>query len=136
MSENDRFAFTHGYVFTEEGFDQTPQFLALNKTSQSFLKGITPFYEFVAKNRLKILPMEEAIKPTGTKYAGMKVCFTGVRDKELEAEIAAQGGEVVSGVSKSTTHLIVADPNSSSSKAVKARALGIPIFSIESFKEL
>ena len=136
LSENDRFAFTHGYVFTEDGFDQTPQFLALNKTMQSFLKGIAPFYEFVAKNRLKILPMEETIKPIGVKYAGMKVCFTGVRDKELEAEIAAQGGEVVSSVSKNTTHLIVADHNSSSSKAVKARALGIPIFSIESFKKL
>lgn len=136
LSENDRFAFTHGYVFTEDGFDKTPQFLALNKTMQSFLKGIAPFYDFIARNRLKILPMEEPKKPTGNKYAGMKVCFTGVRDKELEAEIATQGGEVVSGVSKSTTHLIVADINSSSSKATKAKALGIPILTIESFKHL
>lgn len=136
LSENDRFAFTHGYVFTEDGFEQTPQFLALNKTMQSFLKGIAPFYDFVAKNRLKILPMEEPKKPTGDKYAGMKVCFTGVRDKALEAEIAAQGGEIASGVSKHTTHLIVADVNSSSSKAVKAKTLGIPILTIESFKRL
>lgn len=136
LSENDRFAFTHGYVFTEEGFDQTPQFLALNKTMQSFLKGIVPFYDFVARNKLKILPMEEPKKATGNKYAGMKICFTGVRDKELEAEIAAQGGEVVNGVSKNTTHLIVADINSSSSKAVKAKSLGIPIFTIETFKQL
>lgn len=136
LSENDRSAFTHGYVFTEEGFDTTPQFLALNKTMQSFLKGITPFYDFVARNRLKILPMEEPKKPTGNKYAGMKVCFTGVRDKELEAEIAAQGGEVVSGVSKNTTHLIVADVNSSSGKATKAKSLSIPILTIEAFKQL
>lgn len=136
LSENDRFAFTHGYVFTEEGFDQTPQFLALNKTMQSFLKGIVPFYDFVARNKLKILPMEEPKKATGNKYAGIKICFTGVRDKELEAEIAAQGGEVVNGVSKNTTHLIVADINSSSSKAVKAKSLGIPIFTIETFKQL
>ena len=136
LSESDRLAFTHGYVFTEEGFDQSPQFLALNKTMQSFLKGIVPFYDFVARNRLQILPMEEPKKPTGDKYAGMKVCFTGVRDKELEAEIAAQGGEVVSGVSKHTTHLIVADVNSSSSKATQAKLLGIPIFTIEDFKRL
>jgi len=136
LSENDRFAFAHGYIFTEDGFEQTPQFLALNKTMQSFLKGIVPFYDFVAQNRLKILPMEEPQKPTGDKYAGMKVCFTGVRDKALEAEIAAQGGEIVSGVSKNTTHLIVADVNSSSSKAVKAKTLGIPILTIESFKRL
>lgn len=136
LSESDRLAFTHGYVFTEEGFDQSPQFLALNKTMQSFLKGIVPFYDFVARNRLQILPMEEPKKPTGDKYAGMKVCFTGVRDKELETEIAAQGGEVVSGVSKRTTHLIVADVNSSSSKATQAKLLGIPIFTIEDFKRL
>lgn len=136
LSENDRFAFTHGYVFTEEGFDRTPQFLALNKTMQSFLKGIVPFYDFVARNKLKILPMEEQKKATGNKYTGMKICFTGVRDKELEAEIAAQGGEVVNGVSKNTTHLIVADINSSSSKAIKAKSLGIPIFTIETFKQL
>lgn len=136
LSETDRLAFTHGYVFTEEGFDKTPQFLALNKTMQSFLKGIVPFYNFVARNRLKILPMAEPKKPTGNKYTGMKVCFTGVRDKELEAEIAAQGGEVVSGVSKNTTHLIVADVNSSSNKTAKAKSLGIPILAIEDFKRL
>ena len=136
LSENDRFAFVNGYVFTKEGFDTTPQFLALNKTKQSFLKGIAPFYKFVALNKLKILPMEETTKPTGDKYAGMKICFTGIRDKELEAEIAANGGEVVSGVSKNTTHLIVADVNSSSSKTVKAKSLGIPIFTVKSFKEM
>lgn len=136
LSATDRLAFTNGYVFTEEGFDKTPQFLALNKTMQSFLKGITPFYDFVARNRLKILPMEEPKKPTGDKYAGMKVCFTGVRDKELEAEIAAQGGEVVNCVSKNTTHLIVADINSSSNKTAKAKSLGIPILTIEDFKRL
>lgn len=136
LSENDRFAFTHGYVFIDEGFDKTAQFMALNKTMQSFLKGAAPFYDFVAKNRLKILPMEEPKKPIGNKYAGMKVCFTGIRDKALEAEIAAQGGEIVSGVSKHTTHLIVADVNSSSSKTSKAKTLGIPILTIESFKQI
>lgn len=136
LSENDRFAFINGYVFTEDNFEQMPQFLALNKTSQSFFKGIAPFYEFVALNKLKILPMEEKPKPIGDKYTGMKICFTGVRDKELESEIVAQGGEVVSGVSKKTTHLIVADIDSSSSKTTKAKSLGIPIFTIETFKEL
>ncbi len=136
LSENDRFAFINGYVFTEDNFEQMPQFLALNKTSQSFFKGIAPFYEFVALNKLKILPMEEKPKPIGDKYTGMKICFTGVRDKDLESEIVAQGGEVVSGVSKKTTHLIVADIDSSSSKTTKAKSLGIPIFTIETFKEL
>lgn len=136
LSDEDRFAFLNGCVHTEDGFDQTPQFLALNKTMQSFLKGIVPFYDFIAENKLKILPPEEKPKPVGDKYLGMKVCFTGIRDKELEDAIASQGGEVVSGVSKKTTHLIVADLNSTSSKMTKAKSLGIPIFTVEGFKSL
>ena len=57
-------------------------------------------------------------------------------DKELEAEIIAQGGEVVNNISKNTTHLIVADLASSSGKAVKARSWNIPLFTIEGFKSL
>ena len=136
LSEGDRYAFINGHVFIEDGFDKTPRFKTLNKTMQSFLKGIVPFYDFVASNRLAILPLEEAPKPVGTKYVGMKVCFTGVRDKELEAEIIAQGGEVVNNISKNTTHLIVADLASSSWKAVKARSWNIPLFTIEGFKSL
>lgn len=136
LSDSDRYAIENGHVLTEPGFDTTPQFLALSKTLQSFLKGICPFYDFVAINKLKILPLEAPVKPIGDKYAGMKVCFTGVRDKELEAEIIAQGGEIVSGVSKKTTHLIVADMSSTSSKMTKAQALNIPVFTIETFKAL
>lgn len=136
LSDSDRFAFINGCVQTEAGFDQTPEFLALNKTMQSFLKGIVPFYDFVAENKLTILPPEEKAKPVGDKYAGMKVCFTGVRDKCLEDEIVSQGGEVVSGVSKKTTHLIVGDTNSTSSKMSKAKSLGIPILTVEGFKSL
>lgn len=136
LSDSDRFAFINGCVQTESGFDQTPEFFALNKTMQSFLKGIVPFYDFVAENKLTILPPEEKAKPVGDKYAGMKVCFTGVRDKVLEDEIISQGGEVVSGVSKKTTHLIVGDINSTSSKMSKANSLGIPILTVEGFKSL
>ncbi len=136
LPAGDRFAITEGMVITEDGFDQTPQFLALSKTMQSFLKGITPFYEFVSQNKLKILPMEEPKQATGDKYAGMKVCFSGIRDKQLEGEITSGGGEIVSGVSKKTTHLVVADASSTSSKTEKAKSLGIPILTIESFKAL
>lgn len=136
LSESDRFAFTNGYVFVEDGFQSTKQFASLNKTMQSFYKGIEPFYDFVARNKLKIQPMQKEAKPIGNKYTGMKVCFSGIRDKSLEQKIAEQGGTVVSGVSKNTTHLIVADVNSSSSKTEKAKALNIPIFTIQSFEDL
>lgn len=136
LSEGDRFAFVNGYVQTEKGFDESPQFLALNKTMQSFLKGVNPFYQFVADNRLKIAEMQAPKEIVGDKYAGMKVCFTGIRDKDLETLIVEQGGEIVSGVSKKTTHLIVADANSTSSKTSKAKLLGIPVMTINEFKSM
>ncbi len=80
--------------------------------------------------------MEEPKKPVGCKYAGMKVCFTGIRDKDLELEIISQGGEIVNGVSQKTTHLIVADLNSTSSKMVKAKSFNIPVLTIKDFKSL
>lgn len=136
LPESDRLAIINGFAHTDDGFDQTPWFLKQTKTIQSFLKGLTPFYNFVAANKLKFLPMEEPIKPVGNKYAGMKVCFTGIRDKVLEQAIIAQGGVIVSGVSKKTTHLIVADLASTSSKMAKAKELNIPIFTVESFKAI
>lgn len=136
MNPNDRFAFINGYVLAKEGFDTTPEFLQLPKTMQAFLKGVTPFYEFVATNQLKILPMEEKLAPIGNKYSGMKVCFTGVRDKDLEGSIVLHGGEIVNGVTKNTTHLIVADTSTQSVKAKKARSLGLPIMTVEEFKQL
>ncbi len=63
----------------------------------------------------------------GDSMSGQAVCFTGVRDKEAEAAIVAQGGTVVKGVSKNTTLLVCKDVGSSSSKAKKARTLGIEI---------
>jgi NAD-dependent DNA ligase len=74
---------------------------------------------------------------TGDKYKGWKVCFTGVRDKELEEYIKEQGGEVVSGVSGKTTHLIVKDLEKktlSSSKAKKAKSMEIEIIPIEKLR--
>ena len=67
------------------------------------------------------------VEVTGTVMDDEAVCFTGVRDKEAEAEIVAQGGKIASGVSKNTTLLVCKDVNSTSAKAVKARTLGIEI---------
>ena len=52
---------------------------------------------------------------------------------ELVAAIEAAGGKVVSSVSKNTNYLINNDINSTSSKNVKAKSLGIPIITEEQF---
>lgn len=137
LSKEKRFAFYNGcfHTWTDNAELQTKDyFINANITLKSFMLGIIPFYEFIAQNQLKILPMEEAIEVTGTVCSGLKVCFTGVRDSSLEEFIQSNGGEVVSGVSKKTTLLVVADKSTTSSKMVKAIQNNIPIMTVEEFK--
>ena len=136
MSLSERNAFQTGMisVITDQFGPETAAFKKLSLTMQSFYKGVEPFYQFIAQNGLTVIPMQEKLEPVGTRFSGMKVCFTGVRDINLEVDIEAGGGEVCSGVTKKTTHLIVADMSSTSSKMVKAQTLGIPIFTLEDFK--
>jgi DNA ligase (NAD+) len=70
-------------------------------------------------------------KLTGSKMRGVSVCFTGVRDAALEAEIIAQGGEIKSGVSRGLSILVCKDTGSGSSKATKARELGTEVVSLQ-----
>lgn len=63
----------------------------------------------------------------------MVVVFSGVRDKELEAKLISSGHKVATTVSKNTTHLIVKDPNATTSKIVKAKELGVKICKKEEF---
>ncbi len=101
-----------------------------NSAMQEFLKP-----EF--QDLLDYVKINETIQTEvlGEKFAGYKICFTGVRpSKEQEAIILSEGGEVVSGVSKNTTHLVVKDLSSktlSSGKSVTAKGLGIEILTLE-----
>lgn len=72
--------------------------------------------------------------PTGAGLTGVAVCFTGVRDKALEADILSKGGEIKGGVSKKVNILVCNDPTSSSGKAKKARDLGIELLTLEEMR--
>ena len=80
-------------------------------------------------------PYEAPAAPTGTSMAGQAVCFTGVRDKALEASIVAAGGRVASSVSRNVTILVCKDPTSTSGKAKKARDLGIEIIGLDDMRQ-
>jgi DNA ligase (NAD+) len=62
---------------------------------------------------------------------GKTVCQTGFRDAAMVSAIESQGGTVKSGVSKTLSILVIADPNSTSGKAKKARAYGTEIVGID-----
>ena len=78
-----------------------------------------------------------AVKPQviGGKLSGKSVCFTGTMQNkrgDLEQKVEDAGGQVRS-VSKGLTYLVIADPKSMSSKAVKARKLGVSLISEADF---
>ena len=69
------------------------------------------------------------------KLGGKSFCFTGTMSrprKELEGLVSTNGGSVAS-VSGSLDYLVIADPSSTSSKAQKARKLGIELISEQQF---
>jgi DNA ligase (NAD+) len=75
---------------------------------------------------------------TTTKFGGKAFQFTGAMEKpreELETLVTLNGGRLAS-VSRYLDYLVIADRNSASSKATKARQLGIKMISEEEFLEM
>lgn len=112
-----------------------PEFKSPSVTTKSFLDGIVPFHKFLMETEIQF-KISTPETTTDGKYSGFAVCFSGIRDKELEDSIIKQGGKIASGVSKTTTHLVVKDPSGTSSKIGKAHQLNIPILTIGQFKAL
>jgi NAD-dependent DNA ligase len=106
----------------------------MSVTYKSFWTNLTRFQRFVELNGLVIRRATVISVNLNGKYKGMSVCFSGVRNDDLEREIIAGGGKVASGVSKKTTHLVVKDKNANSSKIYKSKELGIPILTMDEFR--
>lgn len=108
----------------------------VSTTELNFRLGYRPFIYFLKTTGIPaILPPPKA-KTATDKYAGLNICFSGIRDASLESKIKDGGGSVASGVSKKTTHLIVKDPNGTSTKIDKAKQLGIPILGIDKIESI
>ena len=101
------------------------------KTASQFGKNFHKFLKWLKLSKIRpILPKK--IKATGSKLANQSVCFTGFRDKDLEAKIVKQGGKIATGVNKNTTTLLYA-PGKTSSKLSSARNLGIKTYTRDEF---
>lgn len=84
---------------------------------------------------------EEKIESSNNSLNGKSFCFTGTmknKRKDLEAKVIDFGGVVHDGIKKNplTDYLVIADPNSTSSKAVAARKLGVNLISEDNFLEM
>lgn len=109
-----------------EGFSEirAKQFARHAKAFREYLLPFKGYVSFKDYTKEKI----------GSKYAHIKVCFTGVRDAELVELICAEGAEVVS-VSKAT-HVIVKDKAFESATTRTAKAKGIKTYTLQQFREL
>lgn len=81
---------------------------------------------------------EEKAEISENLLNGKSFCFTGAmknKRKDLEAKVLDFGGVVHDGIKKNplTDYLVIADPNSTSSKAVAARKLGVNLISEDDF---
>lgn len=70
-------------------------------------------------------------KPVSDKFKQYIVCFTGIRDENMERTISMNGGKIKSSVTSDTTLVVAKDANSMSGKAKKAREKGIKVISYE-----
>jgi len=104
------------------------------KSAMAFATGIIPFRKWF-KNHKDIITLKKTVVPKGRKLIGMSFVFTGIRDKNLEENIQANGGEVKSSVNKDITILICKQIGSGSSKENKAQELGVKIMDINAFKK-
>jgi len=104
-------------------------------SAQSYIDGYDKFNDFIKDLPITIEEKKEAVK-VSNDLDGMIFVFTGVRRADLEAVIESRGGKIGSGVSKTTTHLIMKVVGSGSSKEKKAMELGVKIMTVEQLEKL
>ena len=114
-------------IMSVEGFS--------DKTTDLFIAGMPKFIEWLSVHRMMKIQAssDKTIAPTGNKFAGQVIVFTGVRNPDMEKSIIEGGGTVGSGVSGKTTLVVAKDASENSGKIQKARQAGIPVMGIDEF---
>ena len=115
-------------IMSIDGFSHRTATQAINHLPavQEFVRGIG---KFVNDDYTSPAPPTHNIQT----LTGQIIVFSGFRDKELEAWIITNGGEVGNTVSKNTTLVLAKDINESSSKLKKAREYNVPIKNKDTF---
>ena len=110
-------------------------------TSKKLHEGLKMWKSDMEKT-LKFVTIKEAapkIVVAGGSLGGKSFCFTGAASmprKELWALVEKNGGIVHESIKKDTDYLVLADVNSNSGKAKKAREQGTTLLSEEDFVKM
>jgi len=109
------------------------------KTAERFVANIPKFMEFikVAKLEYKITDLPQPVEnDTNNPLYNKSVVITGFRNKKLSEELKQIGAKESSSISKNTFAVIIKSKDEvDTGKVILARKKGIPIYSIEEFKE-
>ena len=106
----------------------------LHEGLKLFKKDMEKTYSFIT---IKNATTKKAV--AGGSLGGKSFCFTGAASrprKELWALVEKNGGVIHESIKKDTDYLVLADVNSTSSKAVKARKQGTNLLSEEDFVKM
>jgi len=114
-------------IIAVDGFDK--------KTATKIVNGYPEFMAFLAAIDPYVTYAKYEAKKQGT-LSGKVFVFTGFRSSDLEAQIIERGGAMGSSVSSKTSYLVTAEPNSTSGKAVKARAAGVAVIGVDELKAM
>ena len=114
-------------VMSVEGFAEI--------SAKTYVDSYNDFFNFIKELPITISEKVEVVK-TGNDLEGKQFVFTGVRRKDLEEVIVSRGGVIGGSVSKNTTHLVMKEKGSGSSKETKAISLGVTIFTVEELEDL
>jgi len=112
-------------IIAVDGFD--------SKISQRIIDGMEEFKRFFS-NVKPFVTIEYLSENTSGSFYGKVVCFTGVRDKELEKMIREEGGKVSDSFTKAVNLLVTRDETFISSKVEKAKVRGVRVVTINEIK--
>jgi DNA ligase (NAD+) len=127
------------------GYDTLDDIMKMSQAQLSAIAGFgniraEAFYYGLRLNKPridKILAAGVKIKPrVKGALTGKSFCFTGTMEKprpQLQKMVEENGGDVKKSVGKGLQYLVIADPNSTSSKAEAARKLGTKLISEQDF---
>lgn len=145
----DNFALQTARLLIAAGYDTIDKMLAATQEQLAALlglgaiKGASIVKGLAARRdeiqRLRAAGIEPVTPQQGGVLAGLTFCFTGTSTKpraELTALVESNGGRVLAAVTKELSYLVIADPASTSSKAVKARKLGTKLITEEELDAL
>ena len=111
-------------------------------TARAILKGLQKKVKVIlglSYSGITIKEKNKMAKGKENALTGKKVVFTGaleIKRAEAQKMVMEVGGECPSSLSKTTDYLVIADPDSTSSKAQKARKFGTKLISESEFTKL